>query len=161
MQRVAGVKLCVASEQGEHKISYHMDAAITPSIREIKRLFRLYDLHAKVIKTEDRILDILPIRASKGLAIRYVSMKWGIPLDQIMVVGDSGNDEEMLLGDTLAVVVANHSPELAKLKGKHRIYFSPGKYAEGICDGIQHYNFFDAIHVPVDDSEEYAETQIA
>jgi len=145
MKRVPGVKLRPKAEQGSHKISYSIDSEVTPSPREIKRLFRQKDLHAKIIKTEEKLLDILPIRASKGLAIRYLSIKWGVPLDRILVVGDSGNDEEMLLGDTLAVVVANHSAELDKLEGKHRIYFSNGKFADGIFDGIKHYNFFGEI----------------
>ncbi|MGB9440450.1 MAG: HAD family hydrolase [Desulfobacterales bacterium] len=34
-----------------------------------------------------------------------------------MVCGDSGNDEEMLRGEPLGVVVGNYSPELKKLKG--------------------------------------------
>ena len=72
-------------------------------------------------------------------------MKWGLSLDRILVVGDSGNDEEMLLGDTLGVVVGNHSPELDKLKGKPRIYFAEGKYAKGIIEGLEHYNFFNEI----------------
>lgn len=151
MKRVPGVKLRPKHEQGGHKISYNITADITPTPREIKRLFRQKDLHAKIIKTDKKLLDILPIRASKGLAIRYLSIKWGVPLDRILVVGDSGNDEEMLLGDTLAVVVANHSAELDKLRGKSRVYFSSGKYADGIFDGIEHYNFLDDIQIPDDD----------
>jgi sucrose-phosphate synthase len=151
MQRVPGAKVGPKTQQDEHKISYRVDAEVTPSPREIKRLFRQKDVHAKIIQSEDKIIDILPIRASKGLAIRYLSIKWGIALDRILVVGDSGNDEEMLLGDTLGVVVANHSAELDKLNGKHRVYFSPGKFANGIIDGIEHYNFFGDIIIPEDE----------
>ena len=45
----------------------------------------------------------------------------------------------MLAGDTLAVVVANHSEELAKLEGREKIYFSHESHADGILDGLAHY----------------------
>ncbi len=158
MQRVPGLKLRPKSEQAIHKISYTIDSALAPSPREIKRLLRTHDLHAKIVITDEKHMDLLPIRASKGLAIRYLAMKWGLPLDRILVVGDSGNDEEMLLGDTLAVVVGNHSAELDKLKNKPRIYFAEGKYAQGIIEGLDHYKFLGDIEVPEavhDESKEF------
>lgn len=148
MRRVPGAKLRPDNEQTTYKISYDIDPGVTPTAREIKRLLRQNDLHAKIVMTEKRLLDLLPIRASKGLAIRYLAIKWGIPLERILVVGDSGNDEEMLLGDTLGVVVANHSPELARLRGKSRIYFANGNYAVGILEGLKHYHFLSDITIP-------------
>jgi len=150
MKRVPGIQLCIEAEQSKHRICYRIDPEVTPTAREIKRLLRTHDLHSKIIITDKVFLDLLPIRASKGLAIRYIAMKWGLPLDRIFVVGDSGNDEEMLLGDTLAVVVGNHSTELDKLKGKHRIYFAEGHYAQGIIEGLDHYQFFSDIILPND-----------
>lgn len=154
MRRVPGLKLCPKAEQNTHKISYTIDPELTPSVREIKRLLRTHDLHAKLVVTDEKCLDLLPIRASKGLAIRYLAMKWGLPLDRILVVGDSGNDEEMLLGDTLAVVVGNHSTELDKLLHKPRIYFAKGKYAQGIIEGLNHYQFLGDIVIPQDKQDE-------
>ena len=148
MRRVPAATLRAASEQSEFKLSYTINPDVTPTPREIKRLLRTQDLHAKIVITDNKILDLLPIRASKGLAIRYVAIKWGIPLDRILVIGDSGNDEEMLLGDTLAVVVANHSAELDKLRGKPRIYFANSKYANGILEGIDYYHFLNDIVIP-------------
>ena len=77
-----------------------------------------------LIYSHDRYLDILPYRASKGKAIRYLSYKWEIPLMNFLVCGDSGNDEEMLRGEPRAVVVANYSHELAELKGSRNVYFA-------------------------------------
>lgn len=148
MRRVPGTDLLPEREQGQFKISYDIDPDVVPTAREIKRLLRTNDLHAKIVITDNQNLDLLPIRASKGLAIRYLSIKWGMPLDHILVVGDSGNDEEMLLGDTLGVVVANHSPELTKLHGKSRIYFAENSFAKGIIEGIKHYHFLQGIKIP-------------
>ncbi|OYY82384.1 MAG: hypothetical protein B7Y34_02740, partial [Methylophilales bacterium 16-45-9] len=83
--------------------------------------------------------DILPIRASKGHAIRYFSYKWSLPVEHCLVAGDSGNDIEMLLGDTLAIVVGNHSQEIAHLRDETQVYFAKAHYAAGIMEGIAHY----------------------
>ena len=70
-----------------------------------------------------------------------MAYKWNIPFEKILVAGDSGNDMEMLRGDLLGVVVSNYSPELESLKGSRRVYFSGKRFAAGIIDGINHYNF--------------------
>jgi sucrose-phosphate synthase len=94
-----------------------------------------------LIFSQDRYLDILPFRASKGKAIRYLSYKWEIPLGNFLVCGDSGNDEEMLRGEPRGVVVGNYSSELNKLKGIRGIYFAGQAYSGGILEGINHYQF--------------------
>ncbi|HDO30477.1 MAG TPA: hypothetical protein ENG79_05405, partial [Desulfobacteraceae bacterium] len=63
------------------------------------------------------------------------------PPQHIMVAGDSGNDEDMLRGQTCGLVVGNYSEELEKLKGKPKIFFSKNCYAAGIIDGLYHYRF--------------------
>jgi sucrose-phosphate synthase len=56
----------------------------------------------------------------------------------------------MLSGETLGVVVGNHSPELKKLRGRPRIYFAEGCHANGILEGIEHYDFFGEINTQED-----------
>jgi len=96
-----------------------------------------------LIYSQDKYVDILPYRASKGKAIRYLSYKWEIPLGNFLVCGDSGNDEEMLRGEPLGVVVGNYSPELKKLKGLRGVYFAKQQYAAGILEGIKKYQFIE------------------
>ena len=142
-----GLKLQSVTEQRSHKISYLVDPDKAPPMREIQRQLRERDLHAKVIYSHGCFLDLLPIRASKGLAVRYLSMRWGLNPERFLVAGDSGNDVEMLSGDTLGVVVSNHSPEVARLKNRARIYFAAGEYANGIVEGIDYYDFLGEINV--------------
>jgi sucrose-phosphate synthase len=145
MQNLPGIRMQGASEQRRFKISYFMDPSKSPSVREIMRRLRKRHLHANVVFSHGMYLDVLPVRASKGSAIRYLADKWGIPVDSILVAGDSGNDEEMLSGNTLGVVVGNHSPELEVLRDRERIYFAEGQYAWGILEGIEYYDFFGSI----------------
>lgn len=141
-----GLKLQANSEQRRHKISFLVDPGKAPSLREINSHLRKRNLAAKLIYSHQAFLDLLPVRASKGLAIRYLSLKWGLPPERILVAGDSGNDEEMLRGNTLGVVVGNYSPELRRLKGLPRVYFAEGQYAWGILEGMEHYDFLGQLH---------------
>lgn len=130
------------SAQRNFKISYNMDPG-KDRVASIHNTLLNNRCRYYLIYSHNRYLDILPYRASKGKAIRYLSYQWEIPLTNILVCGDSGNDEEMLRGDPLAVVVGNYSPELAKLKGAKHVYFATAECAGGILEAIDHYQFID------------------
>ncbi len=136
---VPGLTLQSDDQQSEFKLSFNADSATSPSLHELKALLRQARLHANLIHSHDAFLDILPVHASKGQAIRYLAYKWGLPLRAFLVAGDSGNDLEMLTGDTLGVVVSNHSAELEKLRGREQVYFAEKPSASGILEGIAHY----------------------
>ena len=91
-----------------------------------------------------QFLDIVPVRASKGLALRWCAGQLGIPLENILAAGGSGADEDMMLGNTMAVVVANRHHEELSMADTERIYFAERGYAAGIIEAIAHYHFFDA-----------------
>jgi len=144
---IPGVRLQPPEGQSEYKISYLVDPEEAPGLRDIVRTLRQAGLQATVVYSHQAYLDLLPIRASKGKALRYFALKWDIPIERCLVAGDSGNDEEMLTGNTLGVVVGNHDKDLEKLKGHPRVYFAKGHHAWGILEGIEHYDFFGSIHI--------------
>jgi len=141
LTRIPGLKLQSEEFQRRFKISFTIDAKLSPSIREIRRQLRKRDLHTKLIFSHNSYLDVLPLRASKGLAVRHVMMKWGISPDRVLVAGDSGNDEDMLKGNTLGVVVGNYGAELARLKGRPHVYFAQSNHAWAILEGMRNYGF--------------------
>jgi sucrose-phosphate synthase len=118
--------------------------------RQIKKTLREAGLRAKVVWSLKMYLDIIPVRGGSDLSMRHVLWKWGFAPEHVLVAGDSGNDAGMLLGRTLGVVVANHSPELNRLRKRPRIYFAEAPHAAGILEGIQYYNFLDQIVIPND-----------
>jgi len=126
--------------QRKYKISYYMKED-EKNISKIRELLIAEKIKTSIIFSHGQFLDILPFRASKGKAIRYLSYRWNIPYENILVAGDSGNDEEMLKGEMLGVVVSNYSKELEKLKGSKRIYFADHPFAGGIIAGIEKYDF--------------------
>lgn len=148
LARVPGITPQREDGRRRHKISYDVDPDRFPGVREITRGLRRKGLHARLVYSHDAYLDVLPVRASKGHALRYLSAKWGIPLDRVVVAGDSGNDEEMLRGDTLGIVVGNYSPELERLRGRERIHFASASHAWGIIEGLRHYRFLEALDLP-------------
>ncbi|NIR32378.1 MAG: HAD-IIB family hydrolase [Gammaproteobacteria bacterium] len=159
-----GVSRQPQSEQRRFKVSYYVDdRQALPSAQEIQRRLRRKRIHANVIYSHERNLDFLPIRASKGLAVRYIAYRWGLPMERVLTAGDSGNDEDMLTGNSLGVVVGNFSEELGKLRNRSRIYFAEAWYARGILEGIEHYDFFGRIreaHEPDGSRQEVEEEAV-
>jgi sucrose-phosphate synthase len=149
---VPGLTLQAEENQREFKLSYNVDPEKMPPIAKIRALLREQKLSAHLVYSRQAYLDILPLRGSKGGAIRYLAYKWGLPLRSFLVAGDSGNDREMLIGDTLGVIVANHSPELASLRGNEQIYFARAGYADGIAEGMAHYEFGTSIMETANDT---------
>ncbi len=148
LKDIEGLYLQDECEQSTFKISYKVDFSIAPKASVIKRILRENGIKAKVIVSLNMFLDIIPSRAGSGASIRHMAYKWGFPLENILVAGDSGNDEGMLAGNTLGVVVGNYSKELEKLRKYPRVYFADAHHAAGIIEGIHHYNFLDQIQIP-------------
>jgi len=146
---VPGLKPQPKTAQSQFKVSFYYDPQKAPSVDEIIALIRQKELTANVFCSFGQFLDIVPSRASKGQALRYVSQRLDIPLEQMLVAGGSGADEDMMLGNTLAVVVGNrHHEELSQLEDQENIYFADQPHALGILQAIDHYDFFNTCQAP-------------
>jgi sucrose-phosphate synthase len=120
-------------EQRRHKRSYFVsdDAAIA----RIRRICA--GLPVRVIHSHGRLLDILPERAGKGAAMRWVADRLGIAEQHVYAAGDSGNDLDMLAAVRNGIVVANHSAELNSLLGRPSIYLARRPHAAGVVEGMR------------------------
>jgi len=137
-----GLKLQPKHEQSRFKLSYYIDPERI-KLEEIKALLHQEEQSVHVQMAFGQYLDILPLRASKGLALRYMAELKGIPLERVFVAGGSGADEDMMRGNTLAAVVANrHDEELSQLIDVERIYFSSKPHAAGILEALDYYDVF-------------------
>ena len=149
LNELPGLRLQPKVEQSRFKISYYIDPAIAPDLTEINTLFHQHDITINTSFSFGQFLDIVPVRASKGLALRWFAEQWNIPLEHILAAGGSGADEDMMRGNTLAVVVANrHEEELSELIDIDRIYFAKNPCASGIMEAIDHYQFLHGCEVP-------------
>lgn len=146
--QLPGLRQQPAREQGRFKLSYQLDPKKNPGASAIRAHLRHLDLHAKLIYSHERYLDVLPVRASKGLALRYLAFKWGLAPEAVLVAGGTGSDEEPLCGSMLGVVVSNHYPELQRLRGRARVYFAAGAHAAGVLEGLDYYDFLGTGRIP-------------
>ena len=145
LKTVDFIGLQAEDAQRSHKISYNM-APGKDRLARIHTILSRNRIQYNLIYSHEQYLDILPYRASKGKAIRYLSYKWEIPLKNFLVFGDSGNDEEMLRGEPSAVVVGNYSPELRHMQSARKVYFATKTHAGGMMEGIKYYGFMNTLN---------------
>ncbi|MEO8961778.1 MAG: HAD family hydrolase, partial [Ginsengibacter sp.] len=140
LSKFGGITLQEAAAQWRFKLSYYVDKGFSED--DIANLYKYLDdnkLRAKILLTENHFLDLLPFRASKGSAVRYLSYKWKQPLENFITAGNSGNDMDMLKGKTKGIVVANYSPELEELRKNKTTYFANAPLSKGVLEGILHH----------------------
>ena len=152
LQGIPGLDRVHLSET-KYRLRYRLDPKRAPDLKEIRRRVRQEGLRVTTILDHEIYLDVLPIRASCGFAIRFFCFKWNLEPQRLLVAGDSGNDWDMLSGDTLGVVVSNHTPELDRLRGRPRVHFAKSAHARGILEGIDWYDFLGDIRIPAEDRE--------
>lgn len=149
LAELPGLKRQPNSEQSRFKISYYIDPDKAPDIDAINSLLHQNDQTVNVFYSFGQFLDIVPVRASKGFALRWFVDQWDITLDHVLAAGGSGADEDLMRGNTQAVVVANrHNEELSELTDIEHIYYARQPYAAGILEAIKHYKFLDTCGVP-------------
>ena len=137
LSKFPGIRLQEPAAQWRFKLSYYVDDNFDED--DMANLYKFLDdrkLRAKILLTDNKYLDLLPFRASKGNAVRYLSYKWKVPLEHFITAGNSGNDKDMLTGKTKGIVVANYSPELEELRNNKFIYFTKYPLAKGVLEGI-------------------------
>ncbi|QPN67439.1 HAD-IIB family hydrolase [Synechococcus sp. CBW1006] len=143
LKELPGLQPQSRKEQSQFKYSYHYDSQHAPSLDQVRAILRQQDLLVNVTLSFGQYLDFVPVRASKGQALRFIAQRWSIPLDRILATGGSGGDEDMLRGNTLGVVVANrHREELSILGDTEHVYLAEQSHARGILEALEHYDFF-------------------
>ena len=143
-----GLCLQENAEQGQFKISYDIDRHKALGVHTIVRMLRRASLSVRVLQSFGVFLDVIPIRASPGLAIRHLGIKLGVAPDKMLVVGLCGADARTLRGNTLGIVPANHTRELERLRGHPQIYFAENAGAAGLVEGIDRHAFFGKVQNP-------------
>lgn len=164
MRDIPGVSLREAEQQSAFKISYLHDAGIAPSIDDISARLYQEEQAVNVIFSHGQYLNIVPIRASKGLAMRYLAAKYGISLERTLAIGGSGADEDMMRGNTLAAIVGSRShEELSNIEQSNTIYFAQKTFAAGILEAMEYYDFLGACRAPerISDPSNNAATEVA
>lgn len=142
LRDMPGLQLQSRAYQSAFKISYYIDPTIA-DIQAIRQLLLRNEQTVNTVFSFGQFLDVLPMRASKGLALRWCADQLGFPLENTLVAGVTGADADMLRGNTLGTVVDNrHMTELSDLANIENIYFAQRQHAAGILEAMDHYRFF-------------------
>jgi HAD superfamily hydrolase (TIGR01484 family) len=147
--------------QGEYKLSYFAAPDLDHGrvIQEIQDKLRPAAVKSSVIWSVDEttgtgLLDILPERATKLHAVKFLMKRVGVDERRMVYAGDSGNDLPVLTSGLQAVLVANAIPEVrdqavTEIQNRgcpERLYVARGgflgmngNYAAGILEGLAHF----------------------
>ncbi|MFM7652564.1 MAG: HAD family hydrolase [Vulcanococcus sp.] len=74
------------AQQGPFKVSYLLRPPPAGVLEMVHRRLRQRQLAARAQLVHHWYLDVLPVRASRAEAIRHLSLRWDLPLDQVRVV---------------------------------------------------------------------------
>ncbi|MBU0689993.1 MAG: glycosyltransferase [Gammaproteobacteria bacterium] len=142
LAEVPGLTLQAKMHQNPFKISYYVDHALV-NAHEVRQTLLRHEQAVNAVFSFGQFLDVVPVRASKGLAMRWCAEQLGFPLENTLVCGATGADIDMLMGNTLGAVVSNrHLDELADVAAIDSIYQTQQQNAAGVLEAIAHYDFF-------------------
>jgi len=148
-------------KQNTFKLSYYAPAGTDHDVllAEMDARLKPLGIRASLIWSIDEarhigLLDVLPRRATKYHAIRFLMAHKGFDTGNTVFAGDSGNDLPVLTSGLQAVLVRNARREvreeaLRKVREKgiaHRLYLAHGNflgmngnYTAGVLEGLAHF----------------------
>ncbi len=126
--------------QHAFKSSWFLDRAAPAALHELRRRFTEAGLEVKLVYSSGRDLDVLPRHATKGGALAWLCARLGVPLDTVLVAGDTGNDASMFrLPGVRGIIVENALPELFEATVDIPTYSPRRILADGVLDGLCHF----------------------
>lgn len=149
---LAGLRLQETSKQGRYKLSFYvpLDEDSHALRTAVHSRLRQAGLDVRLIWSIDEqaqvgLLDLLPVKAGKLAAIRFLRRHLGMP--ETVFAGDSGNDLDVFLSDVATIVVANAPVEITSvLTQAPNLYLAKGgyhglngNYSAGILEGVAHF----------------------
>ncbi|MEM9445309.1 MAG: HAD-IIB family hydrolase [Verrucomicrobiota bacterium] len=130
-----------------YKSSWFLENASDEVIAELKENLKGAGLDVVVNYSRYKYLDILPARANKDQALDWLCSWLKIPLDKVLVAGDSGTDASMFhLPGVKGIVVDNAQPELFEAVVNHQdVYLAKDVMADGVLLGLRHFGVIDKL----------------
>ncbi len=123
-----------------YKSSWYLPQAAPETLDALRKQLADAGLKASVIYSSARDLDVLPANTSKGHALQRLCERINLPLKQVLVAGDTGNDSSMfLLPDVKGIVVENAQPELHEAVVHLPTYSATRAFADGVLQGLAHF----------------------
>jgi sucrose-6F-phosphate phosphohydrolase len=132
-----------------YKSSWFLDRADRTQIEELKHRLNEAGLRVIVVYSSLRHLDVLPRQANKGNALTWLCQRIEVPLEQVLVAGDTGNDSSMfLIPGVHGIVVENAQPELFEAVVKLPVFVTSKIMADGVMEGLKKFGIIPDIPRP-------------
>lgn len=131
--------------QNPYKSSWYLRRGSKKTLTKLEHLLHEAGQKAHVVYSSARDLDILPEGFDKGGALHWLCGEQGIPLDQVLVAGDTGNDASLfLLPGVRGIVVENAQPELHEAVVHLPTFSATRLMADGVLEGLSHFDVLPA-----------------
>jgi sucrose-6-phosphatase len=126
--------------QHRFKSSWYLYQATPQEMESLEEQLKDAGLDVNVVYSSSRDLDVLPKYANKGNSLNWLLSSLEIPIDQVVVAGDTGNDISMfLLKGVKGIIVENAQPELLQATIRFETFVATKPYADGVLEGLQFY----------------------
>lgn len=96
------------------KLMFLGEGTLMSRVREVL-LAAGFGNSASILRCEPELIQIMDNRASKAAALRMVAGHYGIPMEEVMAIGDAANDVPMLQAAGVAVAVDNAHPQVKEV----------------------------------------------
>lgn len=165
-----GFSLQPREAQSEFKVSFHSRPEYQSQVAKFEELLVKSGISASLVWSVDEttntgLLDVLPSRASKLHAIRFLLGHSGMGPERVLFAGDSGNDIPVLVSEIPSVLVGNATDEVREAALEEACRFGHedclylarggflgmnGNYSAGLLEGWMHFypNFAGDLRVP-------------
>lgn len=131
--------LDLAPHDPEFQTPFKVSYAVPPERRdEVLAALRATGLAMRTIISGASDFDVIPERAGKDAATRYLADHFGVdPAARLVVAGDSANDLAMFEASPRGIVVGNARDELRQAVDPERCYFANAPYSAGLLEGLR------------------------
>ncbi len=141
-----GIRPQPAEYQTTYKSSWFLDSATPDLIHRLEKRLEDAGLNVHVVYSSARDLDVLPRRATKGGALEWLCKRLNVPLQAVLVAGDTGNDSSMCrLPNVRGIIVENAQPELLEATVEIPLYTARHVCADGVLEGLRHYGVLSSV----------------
>ena len=123
-----------------YKSSWYLHHASAQTLTVLEQKLIQAGLEANLVYSSDRDLDVLPKAINKGGALQWLCKHLGMPLENVLVAGDSGNDSSLfLLPGVRGIVVENALAELVEAVVGLPTFNATRLMADGVLEGLKHF----------------------
>jgi HAD superfamily hydrolase (TIGR01484 family) len=161
IEDIKEIRLQEPEKQNMYKLSFYTDPNVDHQllIKNIRTILVSEGVPANIIWSVDEIgtnglIDVVPARANKLHAIRFLLLQEQFSDDRAVFAGDSGNDLDVLTSGLQSILVKNADDQIRReaieiltdKKMLNRLFLPKGKfwgmngnYAAGVLEGLVHY----------------------